>query len=113
MPYIDLKTNIDLDHNQIEIIKKLLGREITLIPGKTERWLMTRVSGSENMSFAGTNEPCVMAEVSIFGSADDDAYAALTASLSEKLRIALNIPKSRIYIKYQEISKWGWNGDNF
>lgn len=25
----------------------------------------------------------------------------------------LQIKKERIYVKYEEISKWGWNGHNF
>ena len=25
----------------------------------------------------------------------------------------LRIPKDRVYVKYEESDKWGWNGTNF
>ena len=110
MPYIEIRTNVEIDRNRSEVLKNLLGREIELLPGKTEQWLMTSVRGGEDMSLSGSREPCVMATVSLFGRAGDDAYDAMTASLCEKLRLALNVPESRIYIKYEEVKHWGWNG---
>ena len=35
--------------------------------------------------------------------------AAITDILSKELQIAPN----RIYVKYEEVAYWGWNGNNF
>lgn len=113
MPYIELKTNIEVTDAKVSEIHTLLGREIELIPGKTEKWLMTDIRGGEKMSFAGSDAPCVIAEVSIFGKATAESYENLTASLCEKLGSALDVGADRIYIKYEEVSVWGWNGANF
>ena len=113
MPYIEIKTNVHCPEEKKNGISRLLGKEISLIPGKSENWLMTRVEDSLSMTFAGTDEPCVMAEVSIFGKATSSAYDALTASLCEKLGDALGVPENRVYVKYSEVSVWGWNGSNF
>ena len=113
MPYIELKTNVKIEDSVKADLHKMFGREIELIPGKTEKWLMTAAEGEVSMSFAGSDEPCVFVTVSIFGAASPEAYDALTASLCEKVSAALSIPADRIYVKYEEVSTWGWNGMNF
>ncbi len=113
MPYIEIKTNVSVTDDKIKTINALLGSEIELLPGKSEKWLMNCIAGESKMSFAGDPSPCAIAEVSLFGKASADAYDALTASLCEKLSEALSVPTDRIYIKYEEVSTWGWNCENF
>lgn len=113
MPYIELKTNVKIEDGVKADLHRMFGREIELIPGKTEKWLMTAVEGEKSMSFAGSDEPCVFVNVSIFGKASDEAYDALTASLCEKIGASLSIPADRIYVKYEEVFHWGWNSMNF
>ena len=113
MPYIDLKTNVKIDDASASELQAMFGREIELIPGKTEKWLMTGISDNLRMSHAGSDEPCVFVTVSIFGKASAEAYADLTASLCDKLSSSLSVPADRIYVKYEEVSVWGWNGMNF
>ena len=111
MPYIKVTTNASgVDVCKLE---KKLGEAIALIPGKTERWLMTKVEDGAKMAFAGTEEPCVMAEVSLFGAASRDAYDKLTAELCRALAEATGAPENRVYVKYEETGTWGWSGSNF
>ncbi len=111
MPYIKVATNASgIDAERIE---KKLGEAISLIPGKTERWLMTKVEDGVKMAFAGTEEPCVMAEVSLFGSASRDAYDRLTAELCRVLAEETGAPENSVYVKYEETGVWGWSGSNF
>jgi len=111
MPYINVTTNAE--NVSAQRIEKKLGEAITLLPGKTERWLMTRVTEGARMAFAGSEEPCVMAEGALFGSATESAYAKLTAELCRVLSEETGVPESRIYVKYEETSTWGWSGSNF
>ncbi len=111
MPYIKITTNVcDVP---VKAIEKELGEAIALIPGKTERWLMTCVEGGAKMAFAGSEDPCVMAEVSLFGAASPAAYEKLTAELCRALSEMIGVPQDRIYVKYEEIGTWGWSGSNF
>ena len=111
MPYIKITTNVS--DVPVKAIEKELGEAIALIPGKTERWLMTCVEDGAKMAFAGSEDPCLLAEVSLFGSASDGAYANLTAELCRALSAATGVPADRIYVKYGEIGTWGWSGSNF
>lgn len=113
MPYIEIKTNIDINEDTCRELSALLGDKITVFPGKTERWLMTSVTGGLSMTFAGTAEPCVMAQVSIFGKAAPETYEKMTEVLCGELSDSLGVDSSRIYVKYEECSLWGWNGTNF
>ncbi|MBR5632790.1 MAG: hypothetical protein IKW68_02315 [Clostridia bacterium] len=112
MPYIEVKTNVHVTETMKSELHDMLGEKITLIPGKTERWLMTDVSGDRAMSFAGDTAGCAMVEVALFGKATNEAYDALTDALCESVGAALNIPCDRVYVKYEEVSHWGWNKMN-
>lgn len=112
MPFIEVKTNQDVSETKT-IIKSELGNAITAIPGKTEGWLMVEISDKLDMYFKGSDEPCAMFEVAIFGKAGDDAYDDLTkriCAISEKY---LGVTPDRTYVKYTEIDHWGYNNFNF
>ena len=49
----------------------------------------------------------------IFGKSSKDAYDALTAEICNIYEKELDIPKDKIYVKYEEVANWGWNGKNF
>lgn len=57
--------------------------------------------------------PCAICQVKLFGgSATEEDYAALTEALTDILREELDIDSDRIYVTYEEIGFWGWNGGN-
>lgn len=105
------KTNREIkDKNAL---KSELGNAITAIPGKSEAWLMVKLEDKADMYFKGSDEPCAMFEIAIFGSAEKSAYEDLTkriCSLSEKY---LSVKSDRTYVKYNEINKWGYDNFNF
>lgn len=113
MPYIDVTTNVSLEKAEIEALKSDLGEAISLIPGKSESWLMVNVTESSNLFFKGSDAPCAMFDVSIFGSADSSAYDALTKRICSISGERLNVSPDRTYVKYSEYSRWGWNNMNF
>ena len=113
MPFIQTKTNVSVSKEQEISLKAAFGKAIELIPGKSERWLMLSFSDNERMWFVGDDAPLAYLSVKLFGAASDGAYDALTAKLTEIVSAELDIPSSRIYVKYEEIDHWGWNGSNF
>lgn len=113
MPYIHVMTNAVLTPERENSLKTGLGKAIERIPGKTEEWLMLDLSAGERMWFRGTDEPCAIAEVKIFGSAAPEAYEAMTAEVCALFSRELTLPPDRVYVKYEECDLWGWNGRNF
>ena len=114
MPYIETKTSAKVTKEKELALKEALGKAIELIPGKSERWLMLNLIDECRMALAGTTEPDVaMVEVDIFGTSTDDAFDALTARICKVVNEIIGINKDRIYVKYREVDRWGWNGMNF
>lgn len=113
MPFINVKTNAQFDKGTETELKAQLGQAITAIPGKSEGWLMIDIEQGRNMYFKGTDDPCAMVNVSIYGSASSGAYDKLTSEIDDILNGLLGIDKARIYTAYFPTSDWGWNGRNF
>jgi phenylpyruvate tautomerase PptA (4-oxalocrotonate tautomerase family) len=114
MPFINTKTNIEITTEKQNAIKTKLGKAIELIPGKSENWLMLSFDDKCSMYFKGQNDkPMVFVEVKLFGSASESAYDKLTAAITKILEDELDAPANQIYVKYEEVSHWGWNGNNF
>ncbi len=112
MPFIEVKTNQNLSEVK-EIVKSELGSAITAIPGKTEGWLMVEISDNLDMYFKGSNEPCAMFEIAIFGKASENAYEDLTTRICAISEKYLGVSPDRTYVKYSEIDHWGYNNFNF
>ena len=113
MPYIETTASCGISGRRQQIIKERMGQAIELIPGKSEGWLMLSFRDNVSMFFKGTEDPCAICQVKLFGSADDDSYAALTEALTDILHEELDLDPDRIYVTYEEIGVWGWNGGNF
>lgn len=113
MPYIHVTTSEELDAPREELLKTELGRAVEALPGKSEQWLMVQCTSGAHLWMAGSNEPCALAEVHLYGAAPTDAYDALTGRLTEILESVLDVDAARVYVKYAETEYWGWNGRNF
>ena len=113
MPYIKTTTNVKIDEAKAESIKAKFGKAIEAFPGKSEGWLMLSFESEKTMYFKGSPEPCAIAEVSLYGSVNAAAADKMTALVTDILAEELSINPSRIYVKYDAIDHWGWNGGNF
>lgn len=113
MPFIQINTSEKISVQQEEDLRVKIGQHISLLPDKTEDWLMMELCGERKMFFRGQTAPCAMIAVSLYGKAPAEAYAALTAAFSGTVNQVLGIPSENIYVKYQETEYWGWNGANF
>lgn len=113
MPYIDAKANVRITTDAAVRIKSAFGEAIALLPGKSEQWLMISLNGGADMWFQGTDAPCAMINVSVFGGLNSSSANQLTAALTETIQKELDIPAERVYVSYRETKHWGWNGSNF
>lgn len=114
MPFINSKVNVPLSEEDKELLKAKLGQAISLIPGKSESWLMVGFEDNYSLYFKGKNNTkLAFVEVKIFGHASGRDYDHLTAEICKIYKEVLGIAQDKIYVKYEEVEHWGWNGANF
>jgi len=114
MPFINSKVNVQILPEQETQLKTKLGKAIELIPGKSENWLMLSFEDDCKLYFKGENS-CKIAyvEVKVFGAEDKAAFAKLTVAICDIFNEVLEIAPDKIYVKYEAVTNWGWNGMNF
>ena len=114
MPFINLRTNVNISTDVELKIKKEIGKAIELLPGKSENWLMVNFSDNCHLYFRGENDTSIcIVEVKLYGKSNASNYDALTSKISEIINKYLNISEDKIYVEYEETPFWGWAGSNF
>ncbi|MBR1743808.1 MAG: hypothetical protein IJ733_18475 [Lachnospiraceae bacterium] len=114
MPFIDSKVSVAMTQEKKDRVKERLGEIISLIPGKSENWLMVGFEDSYDLYFKGNKDgETAFIEVKVFGGASPDVFDKMTAAICRIFHEELGIPENRIYVKYEEVENWGWNGANF
>ena len=113
MPFISITTNAAVTDENAVSIKTALGKAISVLPGKSENWLMVNISDNNRMYFKGTDSPAAMVKTELYGKADPAKLSALTSEITAVLGDTLSIPADRIYVSYLCTENWGWNGSNF
>lgn len=114
MPFINLKTTVDVTPEKELAVKAGLGKAITALSGKTEDWLMVNIEGGCHMYFKGDNsKPLAFVGVQILGKSTRAEYEKMTAQLCDLLKNELGVSPDGVYVRYGEGEHWGWNGSNF
>ena len=114
MPFIDAKISKRISDDEKKEIKTRLGQAISIIPGKSESWLMVGFQDDYSLYFRGDDsEPMAFIEVRIYGGPNRDAFERMTEELTSIFGDVLGIPADHMYIKYSATTDWGWNGHNF
>jgi len=113
MPYISARMTTPLTAEKEAALTAAFGKDIEVFPGKTERWLMVDFTGDCRMHFAGTDEPCAMVEVALFGKGNPASFDKMTDLVCRAMEEICGIAPDHCYVKYEEVSHWGWNGQNF
>ena len=114
MPMITTHTTATVTAEKKELLTKALGEAITLLPGKSEAYLMLEFIGDCQMAFHGdTTLPLAYVEVKLLGKSTKAAYEALTTRICDVLEQILGIPAEGTYVKYEEVEHWGYNRFHF
>ncbi len=114
MPFINSKISKKVTEEERIILKEKLGEAISVIPGKSESWLMLGFEDEYKLYFRGDDkEDIAFVEVSVYGSENPGAFDKLTGRICDIFGEVLGIKADHIYVKYQAVSNWGWNGGNF
>lgn len=114
MPFIDVKTSCELNSEKVKQIKSELGQAISLIPGKSEKWLMVNITDNCNLYFKGIDDKnTAFVNVSIFGETSKVNLENLTCEICKILENSAEIPSDRVYVKFEFSDKWGYNNFMF
>lgn len=91
-----------------------MGKAIEILPGKTEDWLMLSFEDECSLYFKGESDRKIAyVEVKLLGKSTKEAYDKLTSEITKILNQELDITPDSIYVKYEEVTYWGYNGHNF
>ena len=114
MPFINVKTNKTVSAEKKQEIENKLSDAISLIPGKSDRYLMLAVEDGISMMFHRDADCGIaMVEVKIFGKSDKDSYTKLTQRICEILDETAGVSPDCCYVKFEEVALWGYNGFMF
>lgn len=114
MPFINSKISVKLTKESEGILRTRLGKAIEIIPGKSEEWLMLGFEDNYRLHFKGEELlKGAFVNVKIFGEATKESYSELTKELCVIFEEVLDIPRDKVFITYDEVRNWGWNGQNF
>ena len=110
MPLLNISTNRKIKNEQILFAKS--SDLISSLTGKSENFVMVKLTHSMSMYFAGTNEPCAFIEIKSIGSLDP---SKMSKPICEFFSTELEIPTERIYIFFQDVNsnQWAWNSRTF
>ena len=113
MPFIDVKLSSKITDEQKELIKSDLGKSISIMH-KPESYLMVGISDGYDLYFAGKKlSNGAYVSVSAFGSVNPSDTGKMTASICDILKNRLSVAGNNVYVTYEGIENWGWNGSNF
>lgn len=111
MPFIKAKVSCPISAQQETELKAGMGKAISLVPGKSEDYLLLEFEDSCRLWLRGRNdEPIDYIEAAIFGNEPHYGYDAFTAEVTRLFAKVLGISPANIYIKYEDITAWGVQG---
>ena len=111
MPFIKTKTSCGISAKQEIELKRLFGKAIELVPGKSEEYLLLEFEDNCRLWLRGEKDvPVAYIEAAIFGNEGHYGYDAFTEEITKALSAVLGIQPDRIYVKYEDITGWGVGG---
>lgn len=113
MPFIDSKITLNLSQDKKEKLKSEFGKAISVL-NKTESYLMVGIQDNYDLYFGGNKlDKGAFVAVSMLGNASSELCNKMTGEICTIFEKELNIPGNAVYITYQGIKDWGYNGSNF
>lgn len=110
MPYIHIKTSKKLSDGQKDALSAGLGQKISLLPGKSEAYLMVDISDGHTMYLSGKKGDLAFAGIEIFGSAKPADQKRLTEAVFNALQEHAGLGAGQVYVTFTEREHWGMHG---
>jgi hypothetical protein len=111
MTFIEVKTSVHLSKDTKIALKTQFGKDITLIPGKTETVTMVGLLGDYDLFLGGEMlEFGAYVEIKMFKPTTREIMASLNTAICDTLENILSIPRSHVYITFFGQPEWGSRG---
>lgn len=111
MPYISFKTTKVLTLQQELDLKTMAGRLISLLPNKTEDYLMIHIEDNQLMYFKGKEIDCMMITCKVYGHPELSYKQEFVKELMKEAERITKIPVDNQYLTFSEEDHWGMNGE--
>jgi phenylpyruvate tautomerase PptA (4-oxalocrotonate tautomerase family) len=113
MPFIQVTSNISLSDTEKDNALQTLSKAAAELLEKSENYVMTSWTTAK-MTMAGTNTPTVFIDLHSIR-LPEDATTRLSKELCERVSLAVEVRRDRIYINFHNVepSMWEWNGKTF
>lgn len=109
MPMIEVTTSEKINKEIADKIKKGLGGNISIFPGKPESRVMISIKDQAYMYFGGIEGPTALISVALYLDQPEETYTEYSKVAVNTIIDALpQIPKDRIYVKYQTLTHKNW-----
>ena len=114
MPFVQAKISKKLSDSERSSLQKELTTIIQDELNKPAGFIMTGIEDGYNLWLGNSRlDNGAMISVQQFGSANRDAYNAITQRICDYLKNSLGTPSDKVYVTFQSINEWGWNGQLF
>ena len=111
MPMINLQVSGSLTPDEKDNITKELGQIISLMSGRSEKYLMVGIKDGYTHYLAGQKlDRAAFMEIRLLGRESESGQEAFVVKAQESLSKLLNIPPGNIYINILEMPHWGARG---
>ncbi len=110
MPFVIARVNVPVSREQEEEISSRLGKAISRMPGKSEKYLMLGIEDNCRFHLRGKIQKVAYIEVAIFGNDDHIGFFQFSRIMIEIFHDILDIPAENIYAKFEDIVAWSANG---
>ncbi|CAJ2670323.1 macrophage migration inhibitory factor [Trifolium pratense] len=112
MPLLTLSTNVSFDDVDVSSILSQLNSTIANILGYPQSYVTVSLEGPIAISFGGTEEAAAYGEFVAIGILNPELNKKLSAEIALVLHTLLAVPKSRFFLKFNDIEGYncGLNG---
>ncbi|MCL2125408.1 MAG: hypothetical protein FWH33_05405 [Oscillospiraceae bacterium] len=112
MPYIRLSVTQKLTPEKREELVTAIGEALSIIPGKSGRFLISDVEDGKTM-YLGSNqqEDMVFADVRYHGNYEYKIKSDFTVAMFNAMNRVLGTSKDRMWLNITEFNTWGGFGD--
>jgi len=113
MPYIEAKLSTKLNEEKKEELQLKLTDIVSKEFSKPKAYIMVNIEDNKNLYMAEKQlEKGAYISVRLFGTTTKPVCQSLTKNICEILA-NFDINPKNVYVTYQPIDLWGWNGSMF
>lgn len=114
MPYIEAKLSIELNDSQKDELQAKLVQAVSSAFSKPNAYIMTNIEDEKSLYMGGKKvEKGAYIEVKVLGTVAKPSCQTATKEICEILTTNYGLNGTQIYITYQPVDMWGWNGSMF